>query len=100
MFLDLIKLIKIENISDEVGNLIPTEISNNSIYAKRQNVSIKEYYSAVSVGLKPTIEFRIRKANYNKETEIEFNNNRFVVIRAIEKPPYDMVLVCSEKEGR
>ena len=38
--------------------------------------------------------------NYNNEEEIEWNNDRYFVIRTIDpKNKFDIVLVCSKKIG-
>ena len=59
-----------------------------------------EYYNAVEVGLSPNCEFVIKKLNYNGETELEWNNERYQVIRTIDpKNKFDIVLVCSKKIG-
>ena len=85
---------------DAIGNVTSTITSKKKIYAKVQSVRTNEYYNAVEVGMTPSVEFVIKKLNYNGEEEIEWNNKRYSVIRVIEpKNKFDIVLVCSVKIG-
>lgn len=86
--------------ADDIGNQISALSSSTKSYAKVQSVRTNEFYSAVEVGLTPSIEFVIKKLNYHGEHEIEWNNQRYEVIRIVEpKNKFDIVLVCSKKIG-
>lgn len=85
---------------DDIGNQISTLTSSKKCYAKVQSVRVNEYYNAAEIGLTPSVEFVIKKLNYNGEEEIEWNNKRYSVIRVVEpKNKFDIVLVCSVKMG-
>ena len=85
---------------DDIGNQITSSSSSNKCYAKAQSVRTNEYYNAAEIGLTPSVEFVIKKLNYNGEDEIEWNNKRYSVIRVVEpKNKFDIVLVCSVKMG-
>lgn len=85
---------------DEIGNVITTSSSQTKSYAKVQSVRTNEFYNAVEVGLSPSIEFVIKKLNYSGEDLIEWNGNKYQVIRIVEpKNKFDIVLVCSKKIG-
>ena len=86
--------------ADDIGNQISALTSSNKIYAKVQSVRTNEYYNAAEIGLTPSVEFVIKKLNYNGEQEIEWNSKRYEVIRVVEpKNKFDIVLVCSVKMG-
>lgn len=86
--------------ADDIGNQISALTSSNKCYAKVQSVRTNEYYNAAEIGLTPSVEFVIKKLNYNGEQEIEWNNKRYEVIRVVEpKNKFDIVLVCSVKMG-
>ena len=86
--------------ADAIGNQVPALTSSKKCYAKVQSVRTNEFYSAVEVGLTPSVEFVIKKLNYSGEEEIEWNNQRYSVIRVVEpKNKFDIVLVCSKKIG-
>ena len=86
--------------ADDIGNQITALSSSNKCYAKVQSVRTNEFYSAVEVGLTPSMEFVIKKLNYHGEHEIEWNGIRYEVIRVVEpKNKFDIVLVCSKKIG-
>lgn len=97
---EIIYLINLVETEDEIGNIIKSSETRNKCYAKKQSVKTSEYYNAVEVGLSPTREFVIKKLNYNGEDELEWNDERYQVIRTIDpKNKYDIVLVCSKRIG-
>ena len=97
---EIIYLINLVETEDEIGNFIKSSETRNKCYAKKQSVKTSEYYNAVEVGLSPTCEFVIKKLNYNGEDELEWNDERYQVIRTIDpKNKYDIVLVCSKRIG-
>lgn len=86
--------------ADAIGNQVSALTSSKKIYAKAQSVRTNEYYNAAEIGMTPSVEFVIKKLNYNGEQEIEWNSKRYSVIRVIEpKNKFDIVLVCSVKMG-
>ena len=86
--------------ADDIGNQVIALSSSNKCYAKVQSVRTNEFYSAVEIGLTPSMEFVIKKLNYHGEHEIEWNGIRYEVIRVVEpKNKFDIVLVCSKKIG-
>jgi len=97
---EIIYLLKLVKTEDEIGNIIKSSETSTKCYAKKQSVKTSEYYNAVEVGLSPTCEFVIKKLNYKGEEELEWNNERYQVIRTIDpKNKFDIVLVCSKKIG-
>ncbi len=97
---EIIYLLNIVKTEDEIGNVIKSSETRNKCYAKKQSVKTGEYYNAVEVGLTPNCEFVIKKLNYNGEEELEWQNERFQVIRTIDpKNKFDIVLVCAKRIG-
>ena len=85
---------------DEIGNTITSSSTSNKCYAKKQSVRTNEFYNASMVGLTPSCEFIIKRLNYNGESELEWNNDKYEIIRTIDpKNKFDIVLVCSKKIG-
>ena len=85
---------------DEIGNTITSSSTSNKCYAKKQSVRINEFYNASMVGLTPSCEFVVKRLNYNGESELEWNNDRYQIIRTVDpKNKFDIVLVCSKKIG-
>lgn len=85
---------------DEMGNTIASSSTSNKCYAKKQSVRTNEFYNASMVGLTPSCEFVIKRLNYNGESELEWNSERYEIIRTIDpKNKFDIVLVCSKKIG-
>ena len=85
---------------DEIGNITTSSFTLTKRYAKKQSVRTNEYYSAVETGLTPSVEFVMKRLDYDGQTELEYNQKRYMVIRTIDpKNKYDIVLVCARKIG-
>lgn len=97
-YTEVIYLITKAYTQDAVGNQIPTN-TETKIYAKKNNVTTKEFYNALQVGITPTYEFQIRKSNYAGQSDIKYNDIEYHVIRTIEKSVTDIVLVVEKKTG-
>lgn len=99
-YTEIIYLISQNKGEDDIGNIISSPITSKKIYAKKQSVRSNEFYNAVQAGLSPSIELAIKKLNYNGELEIEWNNERYLIIRTItSKNKFDIILVCQKKTG-
>ena len=97
---EIIYLISTVKTEDEIGNIINSSEKSAKCYAKKQSVKTNEFYSAVEVGLTPSCEFVVKRLNYNGEEELEWNNERYQVIRTIDpKNKFDIVLVCTKRIG-
>lgn len=97
-YTEVIFLLTKEYDKDEIGNITSKPIEEKS-FAKLNSVGTREFYNAMSVGLKPQFEFQIRKTNYKGQTELRYNDVTYTVIRSIHKSQTDVVLVVSKKEG-
>lgn len=85
---------------DEIGNIKTSSFTLTKRYAKKQSVRTNEYYSAVETGLTPSIEFVMKRIDYDGQQELNWNNKRYSVIRTIDpKNKYDIVLICARKMG-
>lgn len=99
-YTEIIYLINIVKLEDEIGNYISSSETYQKCYAKKQSVKTGEYYNAIQAGLSPTCEFVVKRLNYNGEDELEWNNQRYKIIRTIDpKNKFDIVLVCGKKIG-
>lgn len=99
-YTEIIYLITNIKEEDDIGNNIASSNASKKVFAKKQSVRTNEYYNAISIGMSPSIEFVIKKLNYNNEEEIKYNNEIYSVIHVVEpKNKYDIVLVCQKKVG-
>jgi SPP1 family predicted phage head-tail adaptor len=97
---EIIYLISQRTEEDEIGNNTSSFVSSKKCYAKKQSVRTNEYYNAVAAGKNPSIEFVIKRLNYNGEDELEWNNTKYSIVRTVDpKNKFDIVLVCSKKIG-
>ena len=65
---------------DEIGQQIPVE-TRTQILCKVKSIGRSEFYDAAMTGLKPEIVFVIHEAEYNEEREVEFEDQRYKVLR-------------------
>ena len=85
---------------DDIGNVVTSSFSLTKRYAKRQSVRTNEFYSAVESGLTPSVEFVMKRLDYDGQKELNWNNKRYAVIRTVDpKNKFDIVLVCTRKIG-
>lgn len=99
-YAEIIYLVSKIKEEDEIGNIITSSETLTKSYAKKQSIRLNEYYSAVETGMTPSYEFVIKRLNYHGEEEVEFNNERYSIIRTIDpKNKFDIVLVCARKIG-
>lgn len=97
---EIIYLVSIVEGVDSIGNILPTSETSKKCYAKVQSVRTNEFYNAVENGLTPSFEFVVKKLNYNGEEFIDYNGERYQLIRVVEpKNKFDIVLVCAKKIG-
>ena len=97
---EIIYLINKTKEEDEIGNVLSSSESLKKCYAKKQSVRTNEFYSAVEVGMTPSCELVIKKLNYNGEEELDWNNERYQIIRTVDpKNKFDIVLICARKIG-
>lgn len=97
---EIIYLITPVKIEDDIGNYITSSETKKKCYAKKQSVKTGEFYNALEIGLTPNCEFVIKRLNYNGESELEWNNERYQIIRTIDpKNKFDIVLVCTKRIG-
>jgi len=85
---------------DDIGNVVTSSFRLTKRYAKRQSVRTNEFYSAVESGLTPSVEFVMKRLDYDGKKELNWNNKRYAVIRTVDpKNKFDIVLVCTRKIG-
>lgn len=99
-YTEIIYLVNSVKEEDEIGNVITSSFQLTKRYAKKQSVRTNEFYSAVETGLTPSVEFVMKRLDYDGQMELEWNHKRYTVIRTIDpKNKYDIVLVCARKIG-
>lgn len=73
-------LIKKTYKKNSMKNSIPTE-TRRTVLCDQESVTRSEHYAAAANNLKPQIVFVINKYEYEGESEVEFEGNRYNVIR-------------------
>jgi len=83
---------------DEIGNQIPVE-ERKTILCGLKSITRGEFYNAALAGLKPEITFVIHGYEYNGEKKLEFEGEKYKVIRTYMKDFEEMELVCEKVIG-
>ncbi len=65
---------------DEYGNMRPVE-TRTAILCKVKSIGRSEFYSAAMADLRPEIVFVIHACEYGSEQEVEFDGEKYRVIR-------------------
>ncbi len=100
-YTEILYLISKNLTQDDIGNQYYENSTNKTkVYANMQKVGTNEFYNAITVGLKVSYEFRIRLSEYSNETQVEYNNQIFDIIRTIpDNRNNEIVLVLGLKTG-
>ena len=65
---------------DEIGNPIKTPI-RETVLCKVRSIGSTEYYNAQVSNLKPELKFIVHAFEYQNQREVEFEGNKYQVIR-------------------
>lgn len=81
---------------DEFGNPIENE-TREVIQAIRKNIGRVEFYQASQAGIRPTYVFVVHVFEYNNEPFIEYNGQRYTVIRTYQVNDDELELTVERK---
>ena len=99
-YTEVIYLITNQSTQDEIGNFVSNGNIRQKCFAKKQSVKTSEFYNATTNGYKPSIEFVIKRENYNNQELLSWNDELYQIIRTVDpKNKFDIVLICSKKVG-
>ena len=88
---------------DKIGNEIEAQKETIVPIIQHEDIFASEFYSAGTIGLKPTLKVRISSQNYNNQTSLRYMQQEYEIIR-IDNPTLDEIsLICERKiinEGR
>jgi SPP1 family predicted phage head-tail adaptor len=65
---------------DNIGNQIPSEVKT-PVLCSVKSVSRNEFYNAATIGLNPSVVFVIHGYEYDGQTNIEYEGERYKVLR-------------------
>lgn len=88
-------LIGYETEYDEIGQEINVPVERK-ILCGIKSIVRNEFYAAAQTGLKPEITFIVHNFEYNGEKEVEFEEQKYRVIRTYLANSEEIELVCEE----
>lgn len=83
-------------VKDKNGNHIP-QMKKTTVLCDLKSVTRSEFYSAAQAGLNPEQVFEINGFEYSGESEIEFEGERYSVVRTYRPSFEKMELACERK---
>lgn len=90
-------LIQVNIEKDAIGNEVEKQTELNVPIIQHEDIFASEFYSAGTVGMKPTLKIRISSLNYSNQTRLRYMNEEYEIIR-VDTPTIDEVsLVCERK---
>ena len=90
-------LIQINIEKDDIGNEVEKQTELIVPIIQHEDIFASEFYSAGTVGMKPTLKIRISNLNYSNQTRLRYMNEEYEIIR-VDTPTIDEVsLVCERK---
>src|SRR5690606_6609012 len=88
-------LIGYETEYDEIGQEINVPVKRK-ILCGIKSIIRNEFYAAAQTGLKPEITFIVHNFEYNGEKEVEFEGQKYRVIRTYLANSEEIELVCEK----
>lgn len=82
--------------TDEYGNQIPEDTST-TVMACYKPISQSEFYVAAQAGIRPATELIVHTFEYGGETEVEYQGERYTVIRVYERDNDETELYLEKK---
>ena len=95
MYDEVLKLISTKITIDEFGDT-KEEYEAREVFAKAKSVGMSEKYQALAVGLEPELTFVLADYyDYENEKYVEYEGNRYTIIRTYRKETNEIELVVS-----
>lgn len=92
-------LIKVTYVKDEIGNQKPDE-TKTTVLCKKQSAGRSEFYNAAAAGYRPEFVFVIHGFEYSGETMVEFEGQRYNVVRTYQTEFEEIELTVERVSGR
>ena len=91
------KLIRSTIQKDSIGTQKRIETKFEVPIIKIEDIKANEFYQAEVNGHKITLRLKISALNYNGETELEYNNKEYTIVRTQNLTMDEVVLICERK---
>jgi len=89
-------LLSYETEQDEIGQEVKIKPIERKILCGIKSIVRNEFYAAAQTGLKPEITFIVHNFEYNGEKEVEFEGQKYRVIRTYLASSEEIELVCEK----
>lgn len=90
-------LISKKIISDFIGVEKEIEKKQEVPILRHEDIYSKEFYEANEHGFKPSLRIVISELNYNDESELEYMNIKYTIIRTENRYLDERILICERK---
>lgn len=95
MYNEVIELLDSDNTSNDIGDVIKSDITGKEVFVEVKSISQSEFYQAQASGLRPEIKFKLKDYyDYNDEKHVKYNDFIYEVIRTF-RNGIELELVCN-----
>lgn len=95
---DVLSLLSIARTQNSFGGWEET-VTPRQVFCKVESVSRAEYFESAKIGLRPDYRFVVFGADYNGETECEYNGTVYAIYRTYHRDTDYIELYAEEKAG-
>ncbi|PEN09672.1 phage head closure protein [Bacillus pseudomycoides] len=96
---DVCFLISVENEKDDLGQVISTNETERQIFCSKLSISRQEFLAGGQLGLKPQIIFVVDSDEYDDETSLKYENQKYTVYRIFPRFDGYTEVYCEVKAG-
>ncbi|MEK4501162.1 hypothetical protein [Bacillus sp. FSL R12-0069] len=92
-------LISVETEIDELGQVIDTNEIPRQIFCSKLSINRQEYLAGGQLGLKPQLLFVVDSDEYDNETSLRYENQKYMVYRTFPRSDGFTEVYCEVKVG-
>lgn len=95
---DVISLIKTQTVRDKYG-IQTTQETSTDVFCEVKSASRAEWFDGARVNLNPQFVFIIKRAEYEDETIVSYNQKKYSIYRTYIRDPDHIELHCEFRKG-
>lgn len=88
------------NVTDEIGQDIGYGVRETEVFASKQSITQKEFYSAAQSGLEPDFRLNVSEFDYNGEKNVKVDDVMYKIYRTyVNDRNEEVELYCARASG-
>jgi len=98
-FRDTVRFVTLTTTTDSMGRPQSSETLGVEIPCIEEAVGVTENYAAMAVGVMPSVKIRVRTSSYSGQTVMQYDGQRYRIIRA-QRAEKGFTVLVGEAVGR